>query len=86
MCALEAVLEDEGELFKFSKGISSFLTRGLQSRDFGVPPECERFLDPSRDDGVFMGALDVFEELLRRDEDSLKRNNLYNCSEYSANV
>lgn len=65
---------DDGLELRFSRGISSFFTRGLESRDFGVP-ECERFLDPSRDfelDGVLMGVLDDLEELRRRD-DSLKK-------------
>ena len=61
--------DDPAEL-RFSRGISSLLTRGLESRDFGVP-ELERFLDPSRVFGVFTGAEVVFEELRRRD-DSLR--------------
>lgn len=28
---------DDGDEFKFSRGISSFPTLGLESRDFGVP-------------------------------------------------
>jgi hypothetical protein len=57
--------DDPAEL-RFSRGISSLLMRGLESRDFGVP-ECERCLEPSRDFGVFTGAEDGFEELRRRD-------------------
>lgn len=62
-------LEEPAEL-RFSKGISSLLIRGLQSRDdFGVP-ECDRFLEPSRDlelEGVLRGADDGFDELRRRE-------------------
>lgn len=59
-------LDDPAE-FKFSSGISSLVTRGLESRDvFGVP-ECDRCLEPSRVFGVFAGLDDDFEELRRRD-------------------
>jgi hypothetical protein len=77
VCDRDATFEehlDEGDEFKFSSGISSLLTRGLESRDFGVP-ECERCFEPSRDfepDGVLIGALEGFDELRRRDDDSLK--------------
>lgn len=67
--AADEHLEDPAE-FKCSRGISSLLTRGLESRDFGVP-ECERFFEASRGfDGVLTGADDVLE--LRRREDSLR--------------
>lgn len=56
---------EEGDEFKFSNGMSSLLTRGLESLDLGVP-ECERFLEPEAD-GVLIGALDDFDELLFRD-------------------
>lgn len=60
--AAEEHLDDPAEL-RFSRGISSLLTRGLESRDdFGVP-ECERCFEPSRDFGVFTG----FDELRRRE-------------------
>lgn len=69
---------EDGLELRFSKGISSLLTRGLASRDFGVP-ECERFFEPSRDfelDGVLIGVLDDLDELRRLDDfdagDSLK--------------
>lgn len=72
VCDLDAAFEehrDDGDEFKFSNGISSLLTRGLESRDFGVP-ECDRCFDPSRDfDGALIGALDGFDELRRFDDD-----------------
>lgn len=72
VCDLEAALDehlDDGLELRCSRGISSLFTRGLESLDFGVP-ECERFLEPSRDfelDGVLIGVLDDFDELRRRD-------------------
>lgn len=67
--------EEPAEL-RFSRGISSLLTRGLESReDFGVP-ECDRCLEPSRDFGVLTGADEGFEELRRR-EDSLEMSKNY---------
>lgn len=79
VCDLDGTFDehrDDGLEFKFSNGISSLLTRGLESRDFGVP-ECERFFEPSRDfelDGVLIGVLVDFDELRRLfdDEDSLE--------------
>lgn len=75
---LEAGLEehlDEGDEFRFSKGISSLLTLGLPSLDLGVP-DCDRVFDPSRffePEGVFIG--DDFDEL-RRFVGSLKKHSL----------
>lgn len=40
VCDLEGAVDehrDEGDEFIFSSGISSLLTRGLESRDLGVP-------------------------------------------------
>lgn len=75
VCDREAEFDehlDDGDEFRCSSGISSLLTRGLESLDFGVP-ECERFFDPSRDFvGVLIGALDDLDELRRRVDDSLK--------------
>lgn len=74
VCDRDAAVDehrDDGDEFKFSSGISSLLTRGLISRDFGVP-ECERFFDPSRD-FVPGGVLIGFDELRRRDDDSLEK-------------
>lgn len=80
VCDLDGALDeqrDDGDEFKFSRGISSLLTRGLESRVFGVP-EWERCFDPSRDfelDGVLIGALDDLDELRRLkddDDDSLR--------------
>lgn len=73
VCDREAVFDEHlDELLKFSSGISSLLTRGLESRDFGVP-ECERVFDPSLDfdPGVLTGALEFFDELRRREDVSL---------------
>jgi hypothetical protein len=73
VCDLDGAAEehlDEPAEFKFSSGISS-LSRGLESRDFGVP-ECERCLEPSRDLGVFTGAEDGFDELRRREGSLVK--------------
>jgi hypothetical protein len=72
VCDLEEHL-DEGVEFIFSIGISSLLTRGLESRDLGVP-DCERCFEPSRDfevEGVLIGALDGFDELRFLDDDSM---------------
>lgn len=74
VCDLDGALDehrDDGDEFKFSKGISSLLARGLESLDLGVP-EWERCFDPSRVfelDGVLIGALDDFEELRRLEDD-----------------
>lgn len=75
VCDREAEFDEhleEGEEFRFSNGISSLLTRGLDSLDFGVP-ECDRCFDPSDFElfGVLIGVVDVFDELRRRDDDSL---------------